>query len=100
MVTNTKTLSGGERSFTTLSLLLALGNVSDVPFAVFDEIDVFMDEVNRQVTLQALVDVAKEKADSRQYCILTPHSLGGAVRADKATKILKMPEPARINTAS
>ena len=98
VVTNTKTLSGGERSFTTLSLLLALGNVSDVPFAIFDEIDVFMDEVNRkvrasrrgalaggdamltpgpfcvraQVTLKALVEVAKEKQDTRQYCILTP----------------------------
>ena len=43
-VTNTKTLSGGEKSFTTLALLLALGSVTQVPFAIFDEIDVFMDD--------------------------------------------------------
>eukprot|EP01052_Picozoa_sp_SAG31_P058262 SAG31_NODE_17705_length_660_cov_1.641711_2_plen_99_part_00 len=85
----------GERSFTTLSLLLALGNVSDVPFAIFDEIDVFMDEVNRKVTLKALVEVAKEKRDTRQYCILTPHNLS-TVKKDDCTQILRMPEPQRI----
>ena len=43
-VSNTRTLSGGEKSFTTLSLLLALGAVTSVPFAIFDEIDVYMDD--------------------------------------------------------
>jgi chromosome segregation ATPase len=43
-VTNTRTLSGGEKSYTTLCLLLALGRVTSVPFAIFDEIDVFMDD--------------------------------------------------------
>ena len=37
-------LSGGEKSYTTLCLLLALGRVTSVPFAIFDEIDVFMDD--------------------------------------------------------
>ena len=37
-MTNTKTLSGGERSYTTLALLLALGAVTELPFAIFDEV--------------------------------------------------------------
>jgi chromosome segregation ATPase len=48
-VTNTRTLSGGEKSFTTLCLLLALGTVTDVPFAIFDEIDVYMDDVRHSI---------------------------------------------------
>ena len=80
----------GERSFTTLSLLLALGNVSDVPFAIFDEIDVFMDEVNRKVTLKALVEVAKQKRDTRQYVILTPHNLS-TIKKDETTQVTPPP---------
>ena len=34
-----KQLSGGERSFTTLCLLLALGHVIDTPFRILDEYD-------------------------------------------------------------
>ena len=30
--------TAGEKSFTTLALLLALGGVTQVPFAMFDEI--------------------------------------------------------------
>ena len=34
-----KQLSGGERSFATLCLLLALGHVIDTPFRILDEYD-------------------------------------------------------------
>jgi|EP01046_Picozoa_sp_COSAG06_P020722 chromosome segregation ATPase len=96
-VTNTKTLSGGEKSFTTLALLLALGSVTQVPFAIFDEIDVFMDDVNRKITLQALYDEAKMQAGRRQYCVLTPHDLTG-IKTDEDTQILKMKEPERLGS--
>ena len=41
--TDTKQLSGGEKTFTTLALLIAIGQVMETPFRVMDEFDVFMD---------------------------------------------------------
>jgi hypothetical protein len=40
--TNTRSLSGGERSYTTICFLLALWKVAQVPFRILDEFDVFM----------------------------------------------------------
>ncbi len=41
-VKDVNALSGGERSYTTLSLLLSLGEVVDNPFRAMDEFDIFM----------------------------------------------------------
>lgn len=49
--------SGGERSFTTLSLLLALGESLETPFRVMDEFDVFLDPVSRRIALKTMVSV-------------------------------------------
>jgi hypothetical protein len=42
--THTGGMSGGERSYATLSLLLSLGSVVETPFRIMDEFDVFMDK--------------------------------------------------------
>ena len=47
MVKDAKVLSGGERSITTLSLLLSMGNVIDNPFRCMDEFDIFMYVLSR-----------------------------------------------------
>ena len=50
VVKDMKSLSGGERSFTTLCFMLALANVISSPFHCMDEFDVFMDAINRRVS--------------------------------------------------
>lgn len=47
--TNLRALSGGERSFSTLSFIMAMGNSMRVPLHCLDEFDVFLDAQNRQV---------------------------------------------------
>jgi len=39
---NTRTLSGGERSYTTVALLVAMWVNMEMPFNILDEFDVFM----------------------------------------------------------
>lgn len=50
-------LSGGERSYATVCLLLALWDTSSGTIACLDEWDVFLDNVNRQLAGNLLVRV-------------------------------------------
>ena len=50
-----KNLSGGERSFSTVSLLLALWGTTSSPIRCLDEWDVFLDHVNRGIAAKMLV---------------------------------------------
>lgn len=51
----TKTLSGGEKSFSSICLLLALWEAMGAPLRCLDEYDVFMDDVNRDVSTKMIV---------------------------------------------
>lgn len=55
---NTKTLSGGEKSFSSICLLLAIWEAMGSPIRCLDEFDVFMDNVNRAISTDMLVSLA------------------------------------------
>ncbi|KAG2453511.1 hypothetical protein HYH02_001731 [Chlamydomonas schloesseri] len=65
-------LSGGERSFTTVAFLLAVGAMLDSPFRCCDEIDVFMDPSVRKVTTAALLEYAWLSNSGSQLVVLSP----------------------------
>lgn len=50
-----KALSGGEKSFATICLLLSLWEAIGCPIRCLDEFDVFMDAVNRKVSMKMIV---------------------------------------------
>lgn len=60
---NTRTLSGGEKSFSSICLLLAIWEAMGSPLRCLDEFDVFMDNVNRRVSTEMLVRFPPPRAD-------------------------------------
>lgn len=90
-----KALSGGERSFTTLSLLLALGESLETPFRVMDEFDVFLDPVARKIALENLITLAKSM-ENRQFIFITPQDLS-SIKTDPQLKIFHLKAPIRSN---
>jgi structural maintenance of chromosomes protein 6 len=58
---NTKTLSGGEKSFSSICLLLAIWDAMGSPLRCLDEFDVFMDVVNRAISTKMLVSISSPK---------------------------------------
>ena len=81
LVKDVKSLSGGERSTATLSLLMALLKSVNSPFTVLDEFDVAMDEGRRSQSINSVVKMA-ELQESRQFIFITPHSLSAVQRTD------------------
>ncbi|XP_046388328.1 structural maintenance of chromosomes protein 6 [Ischnura elegans] len=69
-----KSLSGGERSFTTVAFILALWDAVELPFYALDEFDVYMDNANREITLDLLKGHADMKLDF-QFVFLTPQPI-------------------------
>lgn len=92
-----KALSGGERSYTTIALLLALGELLETPFRVMDEFDVFLDPMTRKIIIEQLITVAKSMKH-RQFIFITPQDVS-SVNTDGMIKILKMKPPERREQA-
>ncbi|KAJ9164044.1 hypothetical protein P3X46_023661 [Hevea brasiliensis] len=83
-VHDTRGLSGGERSFSTLCFALALHEMTESPFRAMDEFDVFMDAVSRKISLDTLVDFAL--AQGSQWIFITPHDISMVKHGERIKK--------------
>lgn len=68
---STKTLSGGEKSFSSICLLLAIWEAMGSPLRCLDEFDVFMDNVNRAISTNMLVSFCPRQGVHRAWPVLT-----------------------------
>ncbi|CAM6106305.1 unnamed protein product [Calypogeia fissa] len=89
-VRDTRALSGGERSFTTLAFALAVHNMTESPFRAMDEFDVFMDAVSRKISLNTVVEFALQEGS--QWIFITPHDIS-MVKGSRHVKKQQMPAP-------
>uniref|UniRef100_A0A663MP69 Structural maintenance of chromosomes 6 n=1 Tax=Athene cunicularia TaxID=194338 RepID=A0A663MP69_ATHCN len=69
-----RSLSGGERSFSTVCFILSLWSITESPFRCLDEFDVYMDMVNRRIAMDMIFKVA-DSQHHRQFILLTPQSM-------------------------
>ncbi|KAF5022772.1 hypothetical protein F66182_5187 [Fusarium sp. NRRL 66182] len=89
---NTKTLSGGEKSFSSICMLLSVWEAIGSPIRCLDEFDVFMDNVNRAISTNMLVDAARRSV-SRQYILITPNAIEGRARLEADVKVIRLTDP-------
>ncbi|CZR57426.1 related to DNA repair protein rad18 [Phialocephala subalpina] len=88
----TKTLSGGEKSFSSICLLLALWEAMGAPIRCLDEFDVFMDDVNRDVSTRLIIQGARRSV-GRQFILISPKALGSGAADAPDVKITKLHDP-------
>ncbi|MCL7045553.1 hypothetical protein MKW94_011082 [Papaver nudicaule] len=89
-VCDTRGLSGGERSFSTLCFALAIHGMTEAPFRAMDEFDVFMDAVSRKISMDTLVEFALKQGS--QWIFITPNDIS-IVTAGEGVKKQQMPAP-------
>jgi len=65
-------LSGGEKSYSQLCLILSLWHFMTTPFRCLDEWDVFLDSVNRATIGAELARFAASKEGTHQFIFLSP----------------------------
>uniref|UniRef100_A0A668AAD1 Structural maintenance of chromosomes 6 n=1 Tax=Myripristis murdjan TaxID=586833 RepID=A0A668AAD1_9TELE len=70
-VSDMKSLSGGERSFSTVCFILSLWEITESPFRCLDEFDVYMDMHYRRISLDLLLELS-ERQHLRQFIFITP----------------------------
>ncbi|KAJ7600936.1 P-loop containing nucleoside triphosphate hydrolase protein [Mycena floridula] len=88
-----RSLSGGEKSFSTICLLLSLWESIGCPLRCLDEFDVFMDAVNRRISMKMMIDTANQ-SDKKQYILITPQDMGN-VELGTTVRVLRMEDPSR-----
>ncbi|KAM3603130.1 uncharacterized protein V6R79_017017 [Siganus canaliculatus] len=93
-----RSLSGGERSFSTVCFVLSLWAITEAPFRCLDEFDVFMDMVNRRISMDMMLKVAAGQL-YRQFIFLTPQNMS-SLPASNIIHILRLKDPDRgLNNA-
>ncbi|KAJ2492563.1 Structural maintenance of chromosomes protein 6 [Coemansia sp. RSA 2050] len=92
---DTKSLSGGEKSFTTICLLLSLWETMNCPVRALDEFDVFMDAANRAIAMSMMIDSARSK-NTTQFILITPLDMN--VKPDADITILRLQPPKRSSS--
>ncbi|KAF8902661.1 hypothetical protein CPB85DRAFT_1438661 [Mucidula mucida] len=90
---NASSLSGGEKSFSTLCFLLSLWDAISCPIRCLDEFDVFMDNIDRKVAVKLLIDKANQ-GGSGQYISISPLNLGD-ITVGPNVRVHKMSDPER-----
>ncbi|KAI5793908.1 P-loop containing nucleoside triphosphate hydrolase protein [Peziza echinospora] len=88
-----KTLSGGEKSFSTVCLLLALWEAMGSPIRCLDEFDVFMDPVNRTVSVNLMISGAR-RSIGKQFILITPQDMS-AIEKSHDVKVTRLDDPKR-----
>ncbi|KAL4911815.1 hypothetical protein BDW62DRAFT_196104 [Aspergillus aurantiobrunneus] len=87
-----RTLSGGEKSFSQVCLLLALWEAMGSPIRCLDEFDVYMDHINRKMAIDMLMYAAR-RSIGRQFILITPGSRAEiSLAPDVRVKELAEPE--------
>lgn len=92
----TQTLSGGEKSFSTICLLLAIWEAMGSPIRCLDEFDVFMDSVNRATSMSMMIKAARRSV-GRQFILITPQSMAN-VEMGRDVSVHRMSDPERGQT--
>lgn len=94
-MTDARSLSGGERSFSTVAFVLALWYHCPSPFKLMDEIDVFMDMVTRRVSYNALIRFAQCTEDPGQFIFFSPLELPKVDDSGASVRVFEMPSIVR-----
>ena len=89
-----RSLSGGERSFATVCFILALWDAMESPFRCLDEFDVFMDMINRRISMDMMMHVAQSQKH-KQFIFLTPQNMSQLGITISDLNIFRMPDPDR-----
>lgn len=99
-MTDTRSLSGGERSFTTVAFVLALWHHCATPFKLMDEVDVFMDMVTRRMSYNALIKFAQLTETKAQFIYLSPLELPEIDCPESMVSVFEMPHIEREGVLS
>ncbi|XP_063764791.1 structural maintenance of chromosomes protein 6 isoform X2 [Eleginops maclovinus] len=93
-VSDMRSLSGGERSFSTVCFMLSLWEITESPFRCLDEFDVYMDMHNRRISLDLLLELS-ERQTLRQFIFVTPLTTSNLPKS-RMIKIHKLQDPERM----
>ncbi|XP_018430907.1 PREDICTED: structural maintenance of chromosomes protein 6 [Nanorana parkeri] len=96
LISDMRSLSGGERSFSTVCFVLSLWSIAESPFRCLDEFDVYMDMVNRRISMDMILTMA-DSQQYRQFILLTPQNMS-SLPSSNLIRILRMQDPERGQT--